>query len=331
MTRILNANLKKFMGSKYERVPKALVIWAVLFFALRSSGFRLEIAPLVVWLTTVFVTVGGFVQVLSSDDTVDSLRGQLMLPESPAQFHAAFYASVALYTLLTKAGLLLIAYLTVSNVRVTAIIGFFLFFIVSGLVAYPLAFRSEKKIAGYRYINRAKRNFGAYLLRYLLNNKNYLVNTAVLWAFGCVFAASIGKSAFPNFLPIGFALISINTPLGILLSSDRALYQQIRLLPGQTVCVLLPYALFVATVNIIACGLYLTAWQSLVGGFSPIMIIVAAMFAIVSAVLTVTLEIKFPLLHWKVESDLWHHPRKYVVPGIMLLLALPITFLTGGF
>jgi hypothetical protein len=57
----------------------------------------------------------------------------------------------------------------------------------------------------------------------------------------------------------------------------------------------------------------------------------AVLFAILSAVLTVTLEIKFPLLDWKVESDLWHHPRKYVVPGIMLLLALPVTFLTGGF
>lgn len=24
---------------------------------------------------------------------------------------------------------------------------------------------------------------------------------------------------------------------------------------------------------------------------------------------------------WKIESDLWHHPRKYVMPAIMMLLA----------
>ncbi|HBR02813.1 MAG TPA: hypothetical protein DD738_09390, partial [Ruminiclostridium sp.] len=309
MTRILNANLKKFMGAKYERVPKALLIWTIVLFSLRSSGFRLEIAPPVLWLTTVFITVSGFAQVLSSDDTADSLRGQLMLPENPFAFHAAFYVSVALYTLLTKAGLLLIGYLAVSTVRLSAVIGFFMCFTVSGAAIYPLVFRSEKKIAGYHYINRTRHNFIIYLLRYLLNNKNYLVNTVMLWAFGCVFAASIGKSAFLNFLPMGFALMCLNTPLGILLSSDRALYRQIRLLPRQTDCILLPYALFVTVMNTIACGFYLTAWRLIVGGFSPIMPVFAVLFAILSAVLTVTLEIKFPLLDWKVESDLWHHPR----------------------
>ena len=54
MTRILNANIKKFMGAKYERVAKTLMIWAILLFALRSSEIKIEIAPIVVWLTTIF-------------------------------------------------------------------------------------------------------------------------------------------------------------------------------------------------------------------------------------------------------------------------------------
>jgi len=33
------------------------------------------------------------------------------------------------------------------------------------------------------------------------------------------------------------------------------------------------------------------------------------------------LEWLYPIRGWKIESDLWHHPRKYVVPVIMLLLA----------
>ncbi|MFZ2259069.1 MAG: hypothetical protein WAV55_13250 [Clostridiaceae bacterium] len=331
MTRILNANMKKFMGAKYERVIKTLVIWAILLFVLHSSEIRIEIAPIVVWLSTIVLTVGGFIQVLSSDDTIDSLRGQLMLPENPAKFHTAFLLSVALYTLFTKAGLLLVVYFAVSKFQLSAVIGFVVCFIVSGIVTYPLAFRTEKSMAVYHYIKHTRHSFISYLLRYLMNNKKYLANTVALWAFGSIFSVIMGKNTPDSFLPIGFALMCFNTPLGILLSSDRSLYRQVKLLPGQTAGVLLPYALFLTVINMIACGVYLTAWKVVLGSFSPIMLLFAVLFSIVSAGFTVALEIKFPLLDWKVESDLWHHPRKYIVPVIMLLIALVITFLTGGF
>lgn len=331
MTRILNANLKKFMGARYERIPKTLIIWAVVLFALHSSELSLEIAPIVVWLTTVFITVGGFVQVLSSDDTVDSLRGQLMLPESPAKFHAAFFFTAMLYTLLTKTGLLLIAYLALSTIKISAIIGFAICFFVSGAAVYPLVFRSEKKVTGHRYTGGTKHNFAVYLLRYLWNNKNYFANTVILWAFGCAFAVFSSKSGFSNVLPLGFAIMCLNTPLGILLSSDRALYRQVRFLPGQTTVVLFPYALFVTLVNMTACAIYLTAWYLATGYFASIMMVIAILFSMISAILTVMLEIKHPLLDWKVESDLWHHPRKYIVPGIMVVFAVTTTILMGGF
>ena len=38
-------------------------------------------------------------------------------------------------------------------------------------------------------------------------------------------------------------------------------------------------------------------------------------------ILSVILEWKHPIRGWKTESDLWHHPRKYLVPLIMLLIA----------
>ena len=47
----------------------------------------------------------------------------------------------------------------------------------------------------------------------------------------------------------------------------------------------------------------------------------AVFFALQSAVLSVLLEWLYPIRNWKIESDLWHHPRKYVVPVVMLLLA----------
>ena len=45
------------------------------------------------------------------------------------------------------------------------------------------------------------------------------------------------------------------------------------------------------------------------------------LFAIQSAILSVILEWKHPIRGWKTESDLWHHPRKYLVPLAMLLMA----------
>ena len=46
-----------------------------------------------------------------------------------------------------------------------------------------------------------------------------------------------------------------------------------------------------------------------------------AAFALLSAVGSVLLEWYCPIRGWKIESDLWHHPRKYIVPAAMLLLA----------
>ena len=47
----------------------------------------------------------------------------------------------------------------------------------------------------------------------------------------------------------------------------------------------------------------------------------AVLVALQSAILSVLLEWFHPVRNWKIESDLWHHPRKYVVPLIMLLIA----------
>ena len=41
-----------------------------------------------------------------------------------------------------------------------------------------------------------------------------------------------------------------------------------------------------------------------------------------SAVLSILLEWFHPICNWKIESDLWHHLRKYIVPLVMLLIAV---------
>lgn len=51
------------------------------------------------------------------------------------------------------------------------------------------------------------------------------------------------------------------------------------------------------------------------------MILAAVFFALQSAVGSVMLEWFCPIQGWKIENDLWHHPRKYIVPAAMLLIA----------
>ena len=67
--------------------------------------------------------------------------------------------------------------------------------------------------------------------------------------------------------------------------------------------------------------LFLCSWQAQNGGVTVLMIAGAVFFALQSAVLSVLLEWFYPIRGWKIESDLWHHPRKYIVPVVMLLLA----------
>lgn len=67
--------------------------------------------------------------------------------------------------------------------------------------------------------------------------------------------------------------------------------------------------------------IFLCSWQLQNSGVTVLMILTAVFFALQSAILSVLLEWFYPVRNWKIESDLWHHPRKYVVPVMMLLVA----------
>ena len=62
----------------------------------------------------------------------------------------------------------------------------------------------------------------------------------------------------------------------------------------------------------------------LYGGITLQTIVAAVFFAMQSAVFSLLLEWFYPIRKWKIESDLWHHPRKYLVPLIMLLILLAV-------
>ena len=68
-------------------------------------------------------------------------------------------------------------------------------------------------------------------------------------------------------------------------------------------------------------SVYLASWQIQQGGVGYEDVIASLLIAMQSAVFSVLLEWLHPIRNWKIESDLWHHPRKYIVPLIMLLIA----------
>ncbi len=168
---------------------------------------------------------------------------------------------------------------------------------------------------------RKRGSLWRYFFRYLNCHRNYLVNTAAMWCVALVMPYFLREMAGLSVVPVGFAILSLNTPVCILLSCDRDLEQAVRFLPGQKGCFCVPYCLFIFSCNMAADMIFLLSWQIQNGGVTVLMIAGAVFFALQSAVLSVLLEWFYPIRGWKIESDLWHHPRKYVVPVIMLLLA----------
>ncbi len=205
---------------------------------------------------------------------------------------------------------------------------FCLLLLVNGLFAVLILWRAD----GYafyqweskknRAVRRGKKAFlRRYFFRYLSCHKNYLINTAVMWCIATVLPHFLREMDGLAVVLVGFAILSFNTPICILLSVDRDLERAVRFLPGQKRRFCIPYCLFIFLCNMAADVIFLLSWQIQVGGITVFMIAGAVFFAVQSAVLSVLLEWCYPIRDWKIESDLWHHPRKYMVPAVMLLLA----------
>lgn len=205
---------------------------------------------------------------------------------------------------------------------------FYLLILVNGLFAVLILWRADgyvfyqKESKKHHAVRQRKRaSLWRYFFRYLSCHKNYLLNTAVMWCVALVLPCFLREMAGLSVIPVGFAILSLNTPICILLSCDPDLEQAVRFLPGQKQRFCIPYCLFIFLCNMAADVIFLLSWQIQNGGITVLMIAGAVFFAMQSAVLSVLLEWFYPIPGWKIESDLWHHPRKYVVPVVMLLLA----------
>lgn len=193
------------------------------------------------------------------------------------------------------------------------------FLLLQSANGYTFYFQKNKGNSTVR--GRKHHSVLTYFFRYLKSHKNYLMNTAIMWCVACILPLFFQQMDSLFVIPIGFAILSLNTPVCILLSCDHALEQAVRFLPGQKKTFCIPYCLFIFLCNITADMFFLCSWQIQIGGITVQIVVAAIFFAMQSAVFSVLLEWFYPIRGWKIESDLWHHPRKYIVPAIMLLLA----------
>ena len=323
---------RKLFGVKYERLARTLFLDLVVFWGLHIAGFQVQIASSILYLMTSAFSAVVMWQALSSGDNRANLENMLMLPFEGRTLVFSYVAALGAYTLLTKtAGLLAVVWAVAdwSWVEILGSIFCALAAIVVASCLYPLRLGRTDAYAFYVQPERRRRTVKVhhrcsvwrYLFRYLMSHKNYLVNTAAMWGVACVLPVLLGQMEARFILPVGFAILSLNTPLCILLSCDPALEEAVRFLPGQQRAFCIPYCLFIFGCNLAADIIFLCSWQLQIGGIAPLHILTAASFALLSAAGSVLLEWYCPIRGWKIESDLWHHPRKYVVPAIMMLLA----------
>ena len=323
---------KKLFGVNYERLIRTLFLEMVVFWGLHISGLQVEIAPSILYLMSGAFSAGVMWQALSSDGNRANLENLFMLPFEGRTLVFSYVAALGAYTLLTQTAGLLAVVWAVGHWSWAEILGSVLCALAAIVIVsclYPLRLGRMDAYAFYapptshrRRVKVCRRSsVRRYLFRYLMAHKNYLVNTAAMWGVACVLPVLLGQMEARFVLPIGFAILSLNTPICILLSCDPALERAVRFLPGQGKTFCVPYCLFIFGCNLAADLIFLCSWQIQIGGIDPLHTLTAAAFALLSASGSVLLEWYCPIRGWKIESDLWHHPRKYVVPAVMLLLA----------
>lgn len=337
---ILKALSKQLFGARYESAIRSLAVCLILFLAVHTAGIRMEIAPSILFLTATASSAGIMWQALHFSGNEDCMAGLFMLPFANREMNFAFILAFAGYTLLTKTFPVLALFFAVHEWSVLQIAVALLcacngcFMAAAGYVMTKqrkpfLMLLHADAYVFYRPVSAkplSRRHQGTgsvllYLLRYLITNKNYLANTAGLCVVGGILPMILEPFEGMNVMPLGFAILCLNTPICILLTCDSSLEQAVRVLPGQAGRFCLRYGFGIFAVNMAVSSVYLAAWQIQRGKVGGMEIMTAVLFALQSAILSALLEWFYPIRNWKIESDLWQHPRKYIVPLIMFFIA----------
>lgn len=250
---IRKALFKQFFGAKYERIGKSLTVCLILYLAVRAAEIRLEIAPPILFLTATAVSTGVMWQTLHDAGNAERMTGLFMLPFQDREMTVSLVLACTCYTLVTKTFLVFSLFFALQEWNALQI-ATALPCACGGCVAAAVCYRMIKEAAhpekGRRMADayvfyrptcakqliRHSRGSGSvflYLLRYLMTNPSYLWNTVGLCAVAGILPMLLGQFAGVYVIPLGFAILCLNTPLCILLSVDPDLEQAVRVLPDR--------------------------------------------------------------------------------------------------
>jgi len=195
-----------------------------------------------------------------------------------------------------------------------------MFFVLSKVDPYRFMVREghlkkAKKISGSGFL------VVKYILRYLFSNKSYIFGTLFMIAFGCFFAKSMEEFKLPNGILLPMALIATNSPLSIVVSSNRMLKKKLDMMPDSLRGFFTQYAGFIVGYQMLAYGLFLGVICILGTEIHLSIVICAVLFALQAGILVAFFENRCTLINWKTEVDLLHHPRKYIAPAILMVEA----------
>ncbi len=332
MKRTYQIFARRLLGVRRERMVRGMLLCALLFGSLWTAGFRVEIASPIKGLMVCTVTGGAMWKALLAKDMEEDLRHLFSLPADERGLAGGCLLAIFAYVFFLRTGPLLAVLSAVCPWKkgelllcaVCVLPGVFapagVRFLVrkdQGVYAFcpKVSGTKERRLPK----STGRLSIQVYLFRYLMAHRNYLVNTAALWGVAMALPFFLGMLEAKMALPMGFALLSLNTPLEILLSCDPSLERMVRLLPGQKKAFFLPYGMLLFGSSFFADGIYLVSWALQKDGVTGQAALLALWYSLQTAAGAAFLEYRFPIRGYRVESDLWRHPRKYVLPGILLL------------
>ncbi len=166
-----------------------------------------------------------------------------------------------------------------------------------------------------------------YIFRHLLSNKGNLISIVVILFFSCFMSVNFEKMGFKAGCAIGMMIISMNTPLATIVSSNKDLKKKLDTLPNKTKRFFVPYGSVLFGYYIVTYAIFITAFSLATGDLNIKTILAGILFAAESAVIISLLEDKLTITKWNTEADLIRHPRKYILPLIVLTEGLLIFML----
>lgn len=157
-------------------------------------------------------------------------------------------------------------------------------------------------------------NFFVYIYRYFKFNKSYIFSSISMLLLGCM--VFIGGKDFvsEDIIPSMLVLIIYNVPLSFVISINKDLQKKIKSFPNQFKLFYFPYFLFCLLINIVTISLFFLATNT----FTIKFMLIGFCLSVENSILTTFLEYKFPIKNWNTETELWNHPRKYIIISLLI-------------